>query len=174
MKVLAIGGSNSHTSINRQLANYAASLIPNAEVSSYDLSQYDLPLFSVQLEAESGIPNLAVAFAKQVDEADLLVVSLAEHNGSYSAGFKNLIDWTSRIPNRKTWNDKPMLLMATSPGGRGGQTVLAGAKIYFPFMGADIKGTFSLPKFYDHFKDDGISDPPLRDELMALITTLQK
>ena len=61
--------------------------------------------------------------------------------------FKNLVDWTSRITDRKAWGGKPMILMATSPGGRGGATVLAGAEVYFPFIGAELKGTFSLPKF---------------------------
>ncbi|MBL0101186.1 MAG: NAD(P)H-dependent oxidoreductase [Saprospiraceae bacterium] len=26
---------------------------------------------------------------------DLLIISLAEHNGSYSASFKNILDWAS-------------------------------------------------------------------------------
>ena len=172
MKVLAIGGSNSDKSINRQLANYAASLIVDAEVTTYNLSLYELPLYSSQREEADGTPQLAVDFAALIDSSDLLVVSLAEHNGSYSAGFKNLIDWTSRIPDRKTWGNKPMLMMATSPGGRGGATVLAGAEVYFPYLGARIKGTFSLPKFYSNFENGGIINPEKKDELLALIQSL--
>jgi chromate reductase len=170
MNILAIGGSNSSNSINRKLALYAAQLIPNASITIYDVSKIDLPLFSVQLEAEIGIHAIAVDFASQIDQADMIVLSLAENNGSYNAGFKNLVDWTSRINNRKTWGNKPMLLLATSPGARGGKTVLESAKNYFPFMGADLKGTFSLPKFGENFSEEnGITNDVLKEELLSTI-----
>ena len=169
MNVLAIGGSNSDKSINRQLANYAASLIDDAIITSFDLSQHELQIFSTQREDAEGIPQLAKDFAEIIDATDLLVVSLAEHNGSYCAGFKNLIDWTSRISDRKTWGQKPMLLLATSPGGRGGATVLAGAEVYFPYMGAELKGTFSLSQFYNSFKDGEITIAEKKAELIALV-----
>ncbi|MEQ8927680.1 MAG: NADPH-dependent FMN reductase, partial [Fulvivirga sp.] len=66
---------------------------------------------------------------------------------------------------------KPMLLMATSPGSRGGENVLAAAKSYFPFMEADIIADFSLPSFYDNFSNGGIANTELAsrlDEKIAL------
>ena len=82
-------------------------------------------------------------------------------NSIGSAAFKNLYDWTSRI-GMKVWADKPMLLLATSPGGRGGATVLEAGKATFPRMGADLKASFSLASFYDHFDPaKGITDPEL-------------
>jgi hypothetical protein len=41
--------------------------------------------------------------------------------------------------------------MATSPGGRGGASVLEIAKNAFPRFGAILKETFSLPSFNDNF-----------------------
>ncbi|MDP4827095.1 MAG: NAD(P)H-dependent oxidoreductase [Flavobacteriales bacterium] len=170
MHILAIGGSNSANSINRQLAQFAASLFENSTVTIYDLSKIDIPLFSVQLENEIGMQPAARYFANEIDQSDLIVISLAENNGSYNAGFKNLIDWTSRLKDRKVWNDKPMLLMATSPGGRGGATVLETAVAYFPRMGADIKGSFTLPKFYENFDPiEGIIDQELLHELETVV-----
>jgi len=46
-----------------------------------------------------------------------------------------------------------MLLMATSPGGRGGASVLGAASTGFPFMGGNIIETFSLPSFHNNFSD---------------------
>jgi len=64
-----------------------------------------------------------------------------------------------------------MLLMATSPGGRGGANVLATAAGSFPHLGAEVIATFSLPSFHDHFTiDGGISDPAA---LTAFETSLQ-
>ncbi|MBI1268566.1 MAG: NADPH-dependent FMN reductase [Cryomorphaceae bacterium] len=170
MHILAIGGSNSANSINRQLAQFAASLFDNSTVTIYNLSKIDIPLFSVQLESEINIHPAAIDFANEIDQADLIVISLAENNGSYNAGFKNLIDWTSRISDRKVWNNKSMLLMATSPGARGGATVLETAASYFPRMGADLKGIFSLPKFHETFDPiEGIVDQELLQTLSVIV-----
>lgn len=164
MKILAFGGSTSSSSINRQLANHAAGKIPGAEVTQLDLRQFDVPIYSSDEEEANGIPSDAQALKDLIASHDGIVLSLAEHNGSYSAAFKNLYDWVSRI-DQKVWSDKPMLLMATSPGGRGGATVLEAAKATFPRMGADLKATFSLPSFYDNFSEEGISDATLETDL---------
>lgn len=150
MKIIAFGGSPSKNSINKKLATYAASLFENAEVEILDLNDYQMPLFSVDIEAQIGQHLLAKAFLAKIESADFLVVSLAENNGNYSAAFKNVYDWCSRIIG-KVFQNKPMLLMATSPGGRGGASVLEIAKNAFPRYGADIKATFSLPSFNDNF-----------------------
>ena len=161
MKLLAFGASTSSTSINRQLANHAASQVEGAEVTDLDLRQFDLPIYSSDEEEANGIPKAAKDFKAMIESHDGIVLSMAEHNGSYSAAFKNLYDWTSRI-DVKVWSDKPMLLLATSPGGRGGATVLAAAEATFPRMGADLKASFSLPSFYDNFNSEsGITDPDL-------------
>ena len=161
MKVLAFGASSSKTSINKSFATYAANLIPNAEVEVLDLNDYELPLFSTDKEAEIGQPELAQQFFAKIGNADAIVVSFAEHNGSYTAAYKNLFDWTSRI-DMKVFQNKPMLLLATSPGPGGASSVLAAAKGSAPFFAADVKGDFSLPSFYDNFdleaqtlKDEG-------------------
>ncbi len=150
MKIIAFAGSNSQNSINKKLATYAASLFENAEVEVIDLRDYDMPLFGVDIEQEIGQHTVAQAFLDKIATASILVVSLAEHNGNYSSAFKNIFDWCSRI-NGKIFQEKPMLLMATSPGGRGGISVLEIAKNAFPRFAADIKGVFSLPNFYDNF-----------------------
>ena len=150
MKIIAFAGSNSQQSINKKLATYAASLFEKAEVEVLDLNDFQMPLFSVDIEKEIGQHPLAKAFLEKIATADILVVSLAEHNGNYAAAFKNVYDWCSRISG-KVFQDKPMLLMATSPGGRGGASVLEIAKSTFPRFGAIIKETFSLPSFNDNF-----------------------
>ncbi len=172
MKILAFGASTSSTSINRQLANYAASLVPEAEVTTLDLSSYTLPIYSSDEEEKNGIPADAKAFLEQIDSHDAVIVSLAEHNGSYAAAFKNLYDWASREES-KVWANKPMLLLAASPGGRGGASVLETAKTTFPRMGADLKATFSLPAFYDNFTaESGVTNPQLNQDLRKAVATL--
>lgn len=173
MKILSFGGSTSSSSINRQLAHHAANQVPSAEVTALDLRQFNLPIYSSDEEEANGVPQAAQEFKQLIESHDVIVVSLAEHNGSYSAAFKNLYDWTSRI-DANVWAGNPMLLMATSPGGRGGATVLEAAKATFPRMGADLKATFSLPSFYENFSTEtGVTDAALKlalDEAIRAIS----
>ena len=152
--ILAFAGSNSKTSINKQLAIYAASHIEETTYDVVDLNEYPLPIYSLE-EEQKGFPKLAMEFNDVLGAYDGFVVSLAEHNGSYAAVFKNIFDWVSRI-DRKVFKDKPVLLLATSPGGRGGATVLDTASGTFPHLGAQVIATFSLPSFYDNFKDGAL------------------
>jgi NAD(P)H-dependent FMN reductase len=170
MKIISFAGSNSQNSINKKLVTYAAHLFVNAEVEVLDLNDYEMPLFGVDIEKEIGTHSLAKAFLDKISEADILVVSLAENNGNYSVAFKNIFDWCSRI-NGKIFQEKPMLLMATSPGARGGATVLEIAKNAFPRFGANIKATFSLPSFNDNFdvEKGKISNAELDSQLKEIV-----
>lgn len=115
-----------------------------------------------------------LALSEKMAQADLLVISLAEHNGSYSTAFKNVFDWLSRIPNRKVFREKKLFLLATSPGARGGQSVLETASNRFPRDGAELVATYSLPSFYEHFEaEKGIQDAVLLDELETKIRAIK-
>ncbi len=162
MKIVAFGASSSKNSINKKLATYATTYFEQAEVEILDLNDYEMPLFSVDKEKEFGFPIQANRFLEVVGTADLLIVSMSEHNGSYTTAFKNILDWASRI-NGKVFQSKPMLLMATSPGRRGGQGSLDAAKSRFPFHAANILATFSLPEFENNFSEtEGIINEELR------------
>lgn len=167
-QLIALGASNSKNSINKTLAVYTASKVKNATVEVVDLNVYELPLYGVDYETENGIPEKAEKLSEVIESSDGLVISLAEHNGSYTVAFKNTIDWLSRI-DIKVWKDKPILLLATSPGGRGGKMVLETAKTSFPFIGGNVVADFSLPNFYHNFKENGISDNALQAELIEQI-----
>ena len=173
MKIIAFGASPSKNSINKKLATYTASLFKNGEVEILDLNDFQMPIFSVDFEAEIGQHDNAKAFLAKIASADFLVVSMAENNGNYSSAFKNIFDWCTRI-QKEVFQQKPMLLMATSPGGRGGATVLEIAKTAFPRFGTEIKGTFSLPNFNDNFdvEKGRISNPELDKELKAIINQI--
>ena len=170
MKILVFGGSNSTQSIIKRLPTYGSSLFENADVEVLDLNDYAMPLFSVDLEKEVGQHQIAQAFLNKLKEADILVVSMAENNGNYSVAFKNVFDWSSRI-EKDVFQHKPMLLLATSPGGRGGASVLGIAQNLFPRYGAEIKGTFSLPAFGANFdlQENKISNPELDQQLKEII-----
>ena len=171
--IIAFAGSNSRTSINKKLAAYAASLVNDVEVKVLDLNDFELPLYGIDYESAHGIPDNAQKFLDHIKSSDGVVLSLAEHNGTYSTVFKNLFDWMSRLDG-KLWSDKPMLLMATSPGGRGGATALEIAQGRFPYMGGNIVGSFSLPSFGDNFQDGKITNSELNSQLLEEVKQLEE
>lgn len=162
--IIAFAGSNSINSINKQLVTYAASLVENTEVKILDLNDFELPLYGIDLENEKGIADNAYKFLNFIKNSDGIILSLAEHNGAYATVFKNLFDWISRIDG-KLWSEKPMLLMATSPGARGGATVLEIAKGRFQYMGGNIVSDFSFPSFGNNFSDGKIINEVLNADL---------
>ena len=171
-KVLAFAGSNSKKSINKKLATYAASLLENNNAEVLDLNDYELPIYSIDTEQEEGIPENARYFLDKIKDADGVILSLAEHNGAYSTAFKNIFDWMSRIDG-KLWNETPMLLMAASPGGRGGRSVLDIAQNRFPYMGGNIVAEFSLPNFGQNFEDQSISNGELDQALHQAVNSFE-
>ena len=138
-----------------------------------DLNDYEMPIYSIDRENEEGVPELAKKLLNDIAEGDGIILSLAEHNGVYAAAFKNVMDWMSRL-EREVWAKKPMLLMAASPGGRGGQSVLELAKSRLPFLGAEIKAEYSFPLFYDNFKDGIIVNQDLRQLLIVALDTYKE
>ncbi|MCA1967023.1 MAG: NAD(P)H-dependent oxidoreductase [Flavobacterium sp.] len=172
-KIIAFGASSSKQSINKQLATFAANQFQNVTIEILDLNDYEMPIFSVDKEKENGIHPLAQDFYANLGSADLIIISFAEHNGNYSTAFKNILDWTSRI-NAKTFQEKPMLLLATSPGARGGSSVLEIASKRFPFQGGIVKGSFSLPSFYENFDVvNGIIHPEYKNQLLEIVNSTE-
>ncbi len=178
MKILAIPASNSRQGLNRQIIGHAADLlegglVANAEVEILDLNDYEMPIFSVERLEEGGMPDPALRFYRKIGDADAVVVSFAEHNGSYTVAWKNLYDWTSRH-DMKVYQGKKVALFATAPGPRGGRGVLDHAVLTAPFFGADLVGSLSIPRFGDNFdtSTQTISNPELRAEFEKILGAL--
>lgn len=172
-RVIAFAASSSSRSINKQLVTWASGLLDDAEVEILDLNDYELPLFSVDREDELGQPELAQAFLDKIAGSDGIIISFAEHNGAYSTAYKNLYDWVSRI-QPKVYRDKPMVLLSTSPGGRGAKSVMELALRQIPRFGGEIKASVSVPSFGDNFDTDAgrVSDPQIAAEVEAAVKTL--
>jgi chromate reductase len=172
VRIIAFAASSSRKSINKMLVTYAAGLIDQAEVEVLDLNDYELPLFSEDKEQELGRPELATAFLAKIASADALLISFAEHNGTYSAAYKNLFDWCSRV--KKVFQGKPMVLLSTSPGGRGGASVLEQAVKSAPYFEGEVKGSLAVASFYEHFdvEQQQLTNDALKADLVLALNKL--
>lgn len=172
MKILAFGASNSRKSINKIFADYVANQLISNEIHVADLNDYELPLYSIDYESDNGLPENAIRFNEKIQQSDVIIISFAEHNGSYTVAFKNLFDWLSRV-ELKMFTNKKLILLSTAPGPRGGVGALEHAISRFPHHGGEIVGSFTLPQFKTNFHPDlGIVDENLKKELLSILSKI--
>lgn len=183
MKILAFAATSSTKSINHQLVSYAIRQLEDEklgqtglegiETEIINLNDYELPLFSEDRETELGQPKLAKAFLDKINNSDALIISFAEHNGSYTVAYKNIFDWASRI-NSKVFQNKPMVLLSTSPGPGGASSVLAMATTSAPFFDGIVKSSLSVPSFYDNFDVElgRVTNDEIKRQLLSVVNSL--
>ncbi|SMC31916.1 NADPH-dependent FMN reductase [Moheibacter sediminis] len=166
-KILAFTGSNHSKSINRQLLQFALELIDKRsfEITEIDLRDYSPVMLSLDEEKQNGLPAETQKLHELMHNFDGYIIASPEHNSSVPAFLKNITDWLSR-KELKFFNEKPVLLLSTSQGGRGGKTNLAVLEsVYSRMFSAKITGTFSLPSFSQNFQDGKI----VNDEELNLL-----
>lgn len=179
MKILAFAATNHKNSINKQLVTHAANVLVaefanHADIELLDLNDYEMPIYSQERQAEGGIPPLAQKFFDKIASADAVIISFAEHNGNYTAAYKNVFDWASRI-EMKVYQDKKVMHLSSSMGPNGGANVLGIANGSAPFFGADLKASFAVGPFNEKFDTqkgeliDPVLAATLRTSLKALI-----
>ena len=173
MKIIAFGASNSRQSINKKLATYAANRMSPADIEILDLNDFEMPLYSQDTEAEIGLPKQAQQFLASIKSADAIIISFAEHNGSYTAAYKNIFDWVSRI-EQKVFQNKPMVLLSTSPGPGGASNVLALATNSAPYFAGNVKASLSIPSFFDNFDEQkqSLRNEDLDQKLTSALASL--
>ena len=173
MNILAFAASNNRNSINQTLALYTASLIHDAQVETIDLNEFEMPIYSDARDEQHGPPQQARNFVGKMAEADALITSFAEQNGSSTAAFKNLFDWASRV-DRAIFQNKPTLFLSTSPGPGGAQSVLKAAIEAAPYMGAKLIANLSVPSFFKNFDLENlkITNPRIQQQLNDAVRKL--
>lgn len=150
-KILAFSSSNSKNSINQILVEYVAEQIMEQDVDVIKLTDYELPLFSVDLEAEIEYPVALRMLYNVLSNYDTLIISVNEHNRGPSAFFKNTIDWLSRL-DIEFFKNKKVLVMSTSTGANGAKASLDYTKnVLIPRFGGEVLESFSFPSFNENF-----------------------
>lgn len=170
-RILAFSGSNHSTSINQQLVNYTASLIKEIKVEIINLSQWNIPIYSIDIEYDQ-TPTEITQLIELIKNHDGFIISSPEHNGSTPAFFKNIIDWLSRR-SKNVFENKPMLLMSASPGRSGGVKNRKHLEHLLPYVVANIAATFSLPSFRHNMQDEAINGALLEELLIEINTFLE-
>lgn len=162
IKILAFAGSGRKDSVNKKVVAVAAqgAREAGAEVTIVNLEDFDMPIFTEDLEAEHGMNKGGQAFKELLMSHDGFLISSPEYNSSYSGLFKNAIDWASR----QTGDEKPMAayrgkvaaIMAASPGALGGMRVLVVLRMLLENLGTMVLPTQkSISAAFDKFDAQG-------------------
>jgi len=170
-KIMMLLASNSKESINHTLLDTVSEKIKNQQISYVTMSDFDLPIYSSDIESNDGIPTSIQQTKTLFAEHDAFVIANPEHNGAMPAAFKNFIDWLSRTVDKgdSIFSEKPVLLLSTSPGPRGGITNLQNLVNIMPYWGADIFGSYSIGSYYDNYSNGKFS--PEHDQKLTQLTT---
>ncbi|WP_391591954.1 NAD(P)H-dependent FMN reductase [[Mycoplasma] cavipharyngis] len=131
---LVIAAVNTHQSINLDLAKkicYAGSY------DLLDLNDYrdNCPILSTKYLVNKQFPTAVKEILLKLTNYQNIIIVTPEHNGYYSAFFKNILDWLSRLDNQFFF-EKNIVLVVASPGAQGGASLRQFAKITLSYTGA--------------------------------------
>ncbi|MEM9433838.1 MAG: NAD(P)H-dependent oxidoreductase [Pseudomonadota bacterium] len=172
MKLLGISGSLRKASDNRKLIREAARL---AEASEFLEADLKLPLYDGDLEDADGIPESVLVLARQIADAQAVVISTPEYNKGVSGVLKNALDWLSRT-DIKPWAGKPVAILSATAGRSGGERVQANLRLLMmPFRPRLVIGPDVLVGgSYDQFdKDDRLVGEIYIKQLTELMQATQ-
>ena len=170
--LLGISGSLRSASTNSQLLREAARLFGECTYVEGDLR---MPLYDGDLETEAGVPEAAQVLARQIADADAVVIATPEYNKAPPGVLKNALDWVSRVQGNP-WAGKPVAVMSAASGRAGGeraQMILRACMV--PFRPRILQGPeIHLAAASDQFDPEGrLTGELYVRELTALMEALR-
>jgi len=176
VNLVSICGSTRQDSFNRRVLKVASAgaTAAGAKVNEIDLRELALPLYDQDLEDAHGLPDGVLKLKQLMLESDGFLVACPEYNGSFSAVFKNAIDWASRPAAGEAilgcFSNKVISLMSASPGAMGGIRSLTQVRTLLAGVGAIVlPKQIAVGKAGEAFNADGSF---VSEKRQAAITSL--
>ncbi|MEM6793776.1 MAG: NAD(P)H-dependent oxidoreductase [Acidobacteriota bacterium] len=160
-QILAFAGSTRRASWNKKLLEFAVARARQAggEVTLVDLADFEMPIYSGDLEADQGLPEAAVELHRLLLSHQGFLIASPEYNGSITPVLKNAIDWASRpvdgVGVSEVFGGKVASLVSASPGGLGGLRGLRHLREILTGIGTVVLPTdVAVGGIMKAFKDD--------------------
>jgi chromate reductase len=172
VRVLGIAGSLRQDSYNRRLLQAASRNLPaGAQMIVYDALK-EVPPFD---EADELRPAASVVeLRRSIAEADAVLISTPEYNGSLPGQLKNALDWASRPFATNVLRDKPVLVIGASPSPSGTAHANADARRILARIGASVidRRLLVAHAFAQLQRDGELADVQLRAQLSDVVSAL--
>ena len=160
-KILAFAGSLRKHSFNKRVLRAAinGAQVAGAELTFVDLRDYPMPVYSPDDQEAYGFDENALKFQRLIYQHEGLLIASPEHNGSFPAALKNVIEWASRrnddYESGRVFPGKVAAMIAASPGAFGGVRSLAHLRGVLTSVGVHVLPTeIAVPFVGDKFAGD--------------------
>lgn len=161
LKILVIPGSLRSGSLNAKLAAAITHelVVAGTEVTRISLSDYPLPIYDGDIEANTGVPKNAVNLKRLMGIHHGVLVVSPEYNGSVPALVKNTIDWVSRVQDPhetrgQVFRGRTFAIAAASRGRLGGTRALSALRLILTACHATVIPNQLALSFADGAYDD--------------------
>lgn len=173
MRIFLFAASLRKDSYNKKLIRVAADIIKDLGSHHVDLCEFNefpLPLYDGDLEANQGVPEVAKKLGEKIKEADAIIISSPEYNGSIPGTLKNAIDWVSRLKPVPLAR-KQVCLIGASPGKLGAVRGNLHTRVPFHVLGSYVfPDYFGVPLADEAFDTKGnLKDTKQYDNLRKML-----
>ncbi len=159
MKLLSFAASFREQGNNHTLAQLADGIArgAGAEVEHIPYASLEAPFYREDAP-DAKVPSGILAFAEKLRDADGLMIAAPEHNWSFPASLKNMIDWLSTLQENPLAN-KTALLMCATPSRRGGIAGLLQLRVPLEVLGCWVyPQVVGIGNVYKTLSAESISD----------------
>lgn len=173
MRLLGVSGSLRRGSYNRKLLGIAArQLAPDHELVIYQ-GLAAVPPYEESLDVDPA-PDAVVDLRSSIAEADGVLFSTPEYNGSVPGQLKNALDWASRPFPDNVLREKPVAAVGATTGLFGAVWAQAELRKVLKTIGADvIDEELPVGQVEQAFTgDEQLADPALRARFAELVEKL--
>jgi len=175
MTILGGGGSLQRDSVTRRLLRAAGHHLP----SGVELVELDPAILKAvppydQDDDHDEVAAEVTALRRAIAEADAVLFSTPEYNGSVPGVLKNAIDWASRPRGDAALAGKPVAVVGASPGMFGAVWAQGDLRRILGIAGARvIDRELPVPNAHEAFHDDHrLIEAEQHDELGAIVGEL--
>jgi chromate reductase len=178
VRLLLIAGSAREGALSVRLRDAARQVADaaGAQTALLDLRALALPIYDGDIEASQGVPAAAQTLRDAIANHDGVLIVTPEYNGFPTPLLINAFDWLSRLKDGlATTADKPVALLASSPGLLGGLRALNFLRQYLQmaFQMLVLPRQQAVAKANEAFAADGtLTDPRAAATLDGVVKAL--
>lgn len=160
MKIVSFAASFREQGNNHQLVQLADAHARacGAQIHHIPYAHMEAPFYREDAP-DAPLPKGIHLLTDALQDADGLMIAMPEHNWSFPASLKNIIDWLSTCTPQPLAG-KTALLMCATPSRRGGVAGLLQLRVPLEVLGMWVyPQVVGIGNIYETLSADGLSDP---------------